>query len=113
MAPSCGWLICKPKTNKSDVKEFHVNVDIAKAQANAAGFTKCKSGDLTTSRTPTRFSGIKEYKKGNKSDDQDKTPIRVVYVQTKDKKLQFCGVMIHLDVLVDYQGSGYFAKCNP
>lgn len=39
------WLICKPKTNKSDVKEFHVNVDDAKAQAMAVGFTMGKSGD--------------------------------------------------------------------
>ncbi|RAK75425.1 uncharacterized protein BO72DRAFT_460418 [Aspergillus fijiensis CBS 313.89] len=41
--PFFRWLICKPKTNKSDVKEFHVNVDDAKAQAKAVGFTMGKS----------------------------------------------------------------------
>ncbi|PYI31621.1 hypothetical protein BP00DRAFT_446441 [Aspergillus indologenus CBS 114.80] len=31
-------------TNKSGVKEFHVDVDTAKAQADVAGFTTGKSG---------------------------------------------------------------------
>ncbi|PYH86424.1 hypothetical protein BO82DRAFT_397597 [Aspergillus uvarum CBS 121591] len=130
------WLICKPKTNKSDVKKFHVNVDTAKARANAAGFTKGKSGDPHDFKNANKIqwgvkgcnkskvdmyeypiywegSKIKEWKKDKKADDRDKTPIRVLYIQAKDETLQFCGVVIHLNVLIDYQGSGYFTKCNP
>ncbi|RAH40470.1 uncharacterized protein BO95DRAFT_468768 [Aspergillus brunneoviolaceus CBS 621.78] len=125
-----------PKTNKSDVKEFHVNVDDAKAQAKAAGFTTGKRGDPHDFKNidkiqwgvkgcnkleadmyeyPIFWEGakVKQWKKDEKTSDQGKTPIRVVYVQTKDKQLTFCGVMIHVDVLANYQGEGFLAKCNP
>ncbi|KAI0128087.1 Ribonuclease/ribotoxin [Hypoxylon sp. NC0597] len=127
---------CTPKNNKSSVKSFKVSLDYANAQAKKAGFAKGKSGDphnygngdkiqwgvkgCNTKNAklweyPIYWDNKKEWKKDDPSSGQDKTPLRVVYIQdngTHDKRPKVCGVMTHSEVDQDFQGKDFFQKCT-
>ncbi|KAI1098753.1 Ribonuclease/ribotoxin [Jackrogersella minutella] len=133
---------CTPKSNTSSMKSFKVSMDYANDQAKKAGFAKGKSGDphnygngdkiqwgvkgCNTKNAqlweyPIYWSDkkqngkVQEWKKDDASSGQDKTPLRVVYIQdngTHDKRPKVCGVMTHSEVDKDFQGKDFFQKCT-
>jgi hypothetical protein len=126
------YVFCKP--NNSPVKSFKVDVDNAKAQAKVAGFTpggsgdphiyenrdrinwgvpNCDNGKNPLFEYPVFWEGAKQkqWQKDTKSKDQEKTPIRVVYANTRGG-IVYCGIMTHSEVDKDFQGKAYFQKCD-
>ncbi|KAN0072025.1 Ribonuclease/ribotoxin [Elaphomyces granulatus] len=128
------YVSCKPKTGDFTTKPFKVDVDNAKKQAKAAGFTAGKSGDphgyqnhekiiwgvddCDNGKNPLfeymiywEGAAQKEWKKDTKSKDQEKTPIRVLYAKNATNHAVYCGVAIKSNVDKTFQGSGAFLKC--
>lgn len=55
---------------------------------------------------------VQEWQKGVKSNQQDKTPLRVVYIEGEDDQPRLCGVMTHSEVEEDFKGEKYFKQCD-
>lgn len=127
------FVLCKPSKNTSGIKSFKVDIANAKAQGQSAGFKAGKSGDphgynsgdgivwgvdnCDNKKNPLfeypvfwDTAAQKEWKKGTKSKDQGKTPIRVVYAN-KNGGISYCGIMTHSEVDKTYQGKGFFEHC--
>ncbi|KFZ23185.1 hypothetical protein V502_02337 [Pseudogymnoascus sp. VKM F-4520 (FW-2644)] len=104
------FVLCKPSKNTSGIKSFKVDIANAKAQGQSAGFKAGKSGDphgynsgdgivwgvdnCDNKKNPLfeypvfwDTAAQKEWKKGTKSKDQSKTPIRVVSDGTREYAL--------------------------
>ncbi|KFY93359.1 hypothetical protein V500_03734 [Pseudogymnoascus sp. VKM F-4518 (FW-2643)] len=128
------FVLCKPSKNTSGIKSFKVDIANAKAQGQSAGFKAGKSGDphgynsgdgivwgvdnCDNKKNPLfeypvfwDTAAQKEWKKGTKSKDQSKTPIRVVYAN-KNGGISYCGIMTHSEVDKTYQGKGFFEHCS-
>ncbi|KAN0072031.1 Ribonuclease/ribotoxin [Elaphomyces granulatus] len=131
------YVFCRPMKDASNMKTsgFKVDVDNAKRLAQAAGFIPGKSGDPYGYENgdnlnwgvlncegknnplfeyPIFWEGSKlqqEWKKDTKSNQQAKTPIRVVYAN-KEGSFIYCGIMTHQEVDKDYQGKGAFELCK-
>lgn len=77
------------------------------------GVDNCDNGKNPLFEYPIFWKGAnqKEWKKDTKTKDQDKTPIRVVYAN-KNGGVSYCGVMTHSEVDKNYQGKGFFEKCD-
>ncbi|KAI1394269.1 Ribonuclease/ribotoxin [Hypoxylon trugodes] len=129
------YVNCLPAKNQSPQKNgFKVSVDNAKNEAGVAKFqTKTKSGDphryQNTDKLnwgvsdcddanselweyPVFWEGAnqKTWRINDKTKNQDKTPIRVVYANNNGNVV-YCGIMTHSEVDSNYQGKGYFQKC--
>lgn len=78
------------------------------------GVHDCDSKDAELWEYPVYWETkgkTKEWQKDVKTNKQDKTPIRVVYVN-KNGGSKYCGVMIHSKVTADFQGHEGFDLCT-
>nr|WGM57858.1 hirsutellin [Culicinomyces clavisporus] len=126
---------CRPLHNGRP-KLFRVDVDVARAQARAAGLTTGRSGDphryfngdnlrFGVHNCDKRDAILWEYpiywvgknavwQKDTRTDRQPggPTPLRVVY-SNSNGGVQFCGVMTHSVVNDQNQGLNFFQRCLP
>lgn len=77
------------------------------------GVPDCDSKDADLYEYPVYWQGAKakEWKKDTRTDKQENTPIRVVYVN-KNGGSKYCGIMIHKKVTKDFKGEEDFKLCE-